>query len=123
VEIDCPDENPFVETAGYMNLVHSAALEEQHEDEDSSCPNEARPRVRIPQLRMSNLFSILARCGVQIEHGKGSEMKLIRKGSRPFLLGSHYGPNPRIPTILAVNILRRLGISEDEWLVAYRGCA
>lgn len=72
----------------------------------------------IAQLRRRHFFKLLARCGVSIEQGKGSEIKLLRAGWHPFRLGNHYGSNPCIPSFLAVNILKRLGITRDEWLDA-----
>jgi hypothetical protein len=70
----------------------------------------------IAQLRRRHFFKLLARCGVSIEQGKGSEIKLLRAGWHPFRLGNHYGNNPTIPSFLAINILKRLGITRDEWL-------
>jgi len=70
----------------------------------------------IGQLRRRHFFKLLARCGVSIEQGKGSEIKLLRAGWHPFRLGNHYGNNPTIPSFLAINILKRLGITRDEWL-------
>lgn len=84
-------------------------------DETSSTQIQHRPGA-IAQLRRRHFFKLLARCGVSIEQGKGSEIKLLRAGWHPFRLGNHYGNNPTIPSFLAMNILKRLGISHDEWL-------
>lgn len=85
--------------------------------------NSAQPEAQecdhpnsIAQLRRRHFFKLLGRCGVSIEQGKGSEIKLLRAGWHPFRLGNHYGNNPTIPSFLAINILKRLGISRDEWL-------
>lgn len=72
----------------------------------------------IAQLRRRHFFKLLARCGVSVEQGKGSEIKLLRAGCHPFRLGNHYGNNPTIPSFLAINILKRLGITRDEWLAS-----
>lgn len=68
------------------------------------------------QLRRRQFFKLLGRCGVSIEQGKGSEIKLLRDGWHPFRIGNHYGNNPTIPHVLAISILKRLGITRDEWL-------
>lgn len=75
----------------------------------------------IPQLRRRYFFKLLERCGVVIEQGKGSEIKLLRKSKHPFRLGSHYGNNPAIPAFLAADILKRLEITEHEWIGALKG--
>ncbi|WP_192386569.1 hypothetical protein [Burkholderia cepacia] len=72
----------------------------------------------LPQIRQSRFFKILRACGVEVVQGKGSEKKLLRAGAHPFRLGSHYGPNPTIPSFLACQILRRLEISRSEWVTA-----
>lgn len=79
------------------------------------CGGQGRPGA-IAQLRRRHFFKLLARCGVSIEQGKGSEIKLLRPGWHPFRLGNHYGNNPTIPSFLAISILKRLGITRDEWL-------
>lgn len=75
-------------------------------------------RPRVPQVRRSRFFRILEACGVKITQGKGSELKLLRDGARPFRIGNHYGPNPTIPALLAAQILKRLRISHDDWQAA-----
>lgn len=82
---------------------------------ESNAKEHERPGI-IAQLRRRYFFKLLGRCGVSIEQGKGSEIKLVRAGWHPFRLGNHYGTNPTIPSFLAVNILKRLGITRDEWL-------
>lgn len=72
----------------------------------------------LPQLRRRTFFKLLARCGVSIEQGKGSEIKLLRKARHPVRLGNHYGYNPTIPAFLAMAILKRLEITRQEWLDA-----
>lgn len=84
-------------------------------NEPTATQDQHRPGA-ISQLRRRHFFKLLARCGVSIEQGKGSEIKLLRAGWHPFRLGNHYGNNPTIPSFLAINILKRLGITRDEWL-------
>lgn len=76
------------------------------------------PISRIPQLRRNLFFKVLKNCGVQVEQGKGSEIKLLRGGMRPFLLGNHGYVNPTIPAFLAAAILWRLGITYHDWSTA-----
>lgn len=75
-------------------------------------------KTRLPQIRQNRFFKLLRACDVEIAQGKGSEKKLLREGSHPFRLGSHYGPNPTIPSFLACQILRRLNITHEEWMSA-----
>jgi hypothetical protein len=86
-------------------------------------PNSFLPRERRhnptrdqAQLRRRYFFKLLERCGVSIEQRKGSEIKLLRAGGHTFRIGNHYGNNPTIPFFLVINIIRRLGITRDEWL-------
>ncbi|WP_332879771.1 hypothetical protein [Massilia sp. S19_KUP03_FR1] len=86
-------------------------------------PNSFLPRERRhnpardhAQVRRRYFFKLLERCGVSIEQGKGSEIKLLRAGGHMFRIGNHYGNNPTIPSFLVINILKRLGITRDEWL-------
>lgn len=72
----------------------------------------------VPQLRRRHFFKLLGRCGVSIEQGKGSELKLLRHAKHPFRLGNHYGSNPTIPAFLAISVLKRLEITRDEWFDA-----
>ncbi len=72
----------------------------------------------LPQVRRNLFFKILQQCGVSVEQGKGSELKLLRDGKHPFRLGNHYGPNPTVPSFLAASILKRMEISRNEWLSA-----
>lgn len=81
--------------------------------------DEPLSRGAIPQIRRSLFFKILKSCGVRIEQGKGSEIKLLREGKHPFRLGNHGFVNPTVPTWLAAVILRRLEITKREWQSAY----
>lgn len=83
--------------------------------EDADSP---RGMTALPQLRRSKFFKILNNCGVRIEQGKGSEIKLLKDGAHPFRLGNHYGPNPTVPYFLVDSILKRMQISPDEWRLA-----
>ena len=74
--------------------------------------------IQIPQMRRSRFFKLLGNCGVSIEQGKGSELKLLKANAHPFRMGSHYGPNPTVPSFLIVNVLKRLQISHEEWRIA-----
>jgi len=115
---DGVDVTEFDETLAYV------AWAKASEDSNASTEPETGPPFAqdqghpgaIAQLRRRHFFKLLARCGVSIEQGKGSEIKLLRAGWHPFRLGNHYGNNPTIPSFLAINILKRLGITRDEWL-------
>lgn len=109
------------ETLLYVAL---AKTTEDEEDHAGATPPEIQRDAAIPahghlpQLRRRHFFKLLGRCGVSVEQGKGSEIKLLRDSKHPFRLGNHYGSNPTIPAFLAANILKRLEITRDEWLCA-----
>jgi hypothetical protein len=79
---------------------------------------EARDKGVLKQMRRTSFFKLLNLCGVQVEQGKGSELKLLKEGAHPFRLGSHYGPNPTIPSFMIDSILKRMQITHEQWRVA-----
>lgn len=98
--------------------------EAQQHDDAQECEDDDLERPDghfLPQLRRTRFFRLLRACGVEIEQGKGSEIKLLRGKAHPFRLGNHYGPNPRVPTLLAGQILKRLEITHIEWKTAMDG--
>lgn len=117
----CEGEDAVVEESlAFVALAKAApgnCIDEEQGGQSSSTVLEEQ-RSALPQLRQRYFFKLLTRCGVRIEQGKGSEIKLLREGGRPFRLGNHYGSNPTIPSFLARNILKRLEITRDEWLNA-----
>lgn len=115
------DEDAVLEeTLAFVALAKAALVNGDREDDEapSSQTPSAEHRSVLPQLRQRYFFKLLTHCGVRIEQGKGSEIKLLREGGRPFRLGNHYGSNPTIPSFLASSILKRLEITRDEWLDA-----
>lgn len=112
-ENDENDEND--ESLVYFSWLKEAQLAVQNVPEDVQFPADVPVTGRLPQIRRNLFFKLLEGCGVRIEQGKGSEIKLLRDAHHPFRLGNHYGRNPAIPSFLAANILKRLGISGDEW--------
>ncbi|KHK54103.1 hypothetical protein PI87_16425 [Ralstonia sp. A12] len=126
VTSDEPDSDQLVanEIAIYASWVREAQAEDELAsdltptvDRDSHI-DPAAAKTRLPQIRRSRFFKLLRACDVEIVQGKGSEKKLLRGGAHPFRLGSHYGPNPTIPSFLAGQILRRLNITHEEWMSA-----
>ncbi|WP_144267748.1 hypothetical protein [Comamonas thiooxydans] len=81
-------------------------------------PSDEQSTGLIPQMRRSRFFKLLGECGVRVEQGKGSELKLLKDNAHPFRLGNHYGPNPTVPRFLIESILKRMEISQDEWQAA-----
>ncbi|CAM8645304.1 hypothetical protein MCEMSHM24_03591 [Comamonadaceae bacterium] len=79
---------------------------------------EVRDKGVLKQMRQTRFFKLLNFCGVQVEQGKGSELKLLKDGAHPFRLGSHYGPNPTIPSFMIDSILKRMQITHEQWRVA-----
>lgn len=120
--VAAPDaqEDVFEETLAFVSLAKAAPGNNLVEDEEPSpvAADSQEHRLALPQLRRRYFFKLLEHCGVRVEQGKGSELKLLRDGGRPFRLGNHYGSNPTVPAFLAANILKRLEITRDEWLDA-----
>lgn len=111
---DAPDEALL-----YVGWAKAAVGEVADKAGDEGMPTEGGQRYGgLPQLRRRTFFKLLAHCGVSVEPGKGSEIKLLRKARHPFRIGNHYGSNPTIPAFLAVAILKRLAITRQEWLDA-----
>ncbi|VWC78920.1 hypothetical protein BLA39750_01053 [Burkholderia lata] len=118
-----PDQIDAGDMATYAAWLDEARGEEEESGQPSSEGGSSDDAALItvhalPQIRQSRFFKILRACGVEVVQGKGSEKKLLRAGAHPFRLGSHYGPNPTIPSFLACQILRRLEISRSEWVAA-----
>ena len=96
----------------WVQEVRDVALACDNAEEESASGDKAGP---LPQMRRSRFFKILGLCGVSVEQGKGSELKILRPNTHPFRLGNHYGPNPTIPSFLIVSILKRLEITQEQW--------
>ncbi|WP_028763590.1 hypothetical protein [Shewanella colwelliana] len=76
----------------------------------------ARP---VPSVTMSYFFNFMKKAfECQVENGKGSEMKIWRKGTKIYTLGRHK-QDQQIPSFLIKKILKRLGISQNEWLSVF----
>jgi hypothetical protein len=113
--------NDLVVYAGWAKKVQELMDSSPDSGGDTSTPPDAVKAGAgpfLPTIRRSRFFKALRACGVDIVQGKGSEVKLLRGSAHPFRLGSHYGPNPAIPSFLAGQILKRLEITQDEWASA-----
>ncbi|WP_175241053.1 hypothetical protein, partial [Burkholderia cenocepacia] len=120
LEPDQIDAGEMATYAAWLDEVRGVEGEGGQPSSESWDANEAAQIAMhaLPQIRQSRFFKVLRACGVEVVQGKGSEKKLLRAGAHPFRLGSHYGPNPTIPSFLACQILRRLEISRSEWAAA-----
>lgn len=116
---DIKDEADDKQTALYTSWVKQAR---QLLEPDLCAAGATHPdnlsHTRISQIRRNLFFKVLIRCGVRIEQGKGSEIKLLRSGKHPFRLGNHGHVNPTIPSFLAANVLKRFEITYAEWHAA-----
>lgn len=77
-------EEEDVEMAAYM-AEHSWTDHVQPEEEASDCQVELVEKAEagpeeglLPQMRRSRFFKLLGQCGVRVEQGKGSEIKLLK---------------------------------------------
>jgi len=73
---------------------------------------------RIPSVRLKRFLTLLEnalRC--EVKDAKGSEITVYRRGGKKAILSGHRR-NRIIPTIEVKRTLRRLGISDREWLSA-----
>lgn len=67
---------------------------------------------------MQRLLAILSeRLSCEVRTGKGSEIVVYRHGGHHFTLG-HHKVNTHVPAAVIRNLLQRVGISFDEWLMA-----
>lgn len=119
----CKDQSDATNTycSEYTEWILDARNEHLHVFSDDHEPTRGQILPALPQMRRSRLFSLLEHCGVSIEQGKGSEIKLLKDGAHPFRLGSHYGPNPTVPSFLIASILKRLRIKRELWQQAICG--
>ena len=114
-------ENESVETEREVSLPppwQIPAIEEDFEEVTLDQPvitGELRDRGLLQQMRRTRFFKVLNLCGVRVEQGKGSELKLLKDGAHPFRLGNHYGPNPTVPSFIVDSILKRMQISHEQW--------
>ncbi|MBE8232245.1 MAG: hypothetical protein HAW67_00820 [Endozoicomonadaceae bacterium] len=75
----------------------------------------------IPSMRMSQSFSFMIDTFLcHVEQGKGSEMKIWRKGSHIYTIGRHK-KDQKIPSTLIIRILKRLNIAPSIWLAELNG--
>lgn len=120
VATDQPDvAEASVEEPDYSDWLFECATQAPPSVTDSENPDMGTV-PRLPQMRRTRLFRLLGHCGVTVEQGKGSELKLLRPRAHPFRLGNHYGPNPTVPSFLIASILKRMEITREEWFDAIR---
>jgi hypothetical protein len=78
------------------------------------------PKRRIPALRLQTLCKVLEqKFGCEVNGGKGSEITFYRSRKK-YRLGRHKR-NPEIHHLIVKQILSRLQIDLDEWLLAVYG--
>lgn len=110
------DTETEYDLADYADWVREAQMSALADEEQNSVEQPGDDRAaQLPQMRRSRFFKLLGLCGVSVEQGKGSEIKLLKDKAHPFRLGNHYGPNPTIPSFLIASILKRLEITRGEW--------
>lgn len=90
------------------------AQREPEEAEDLSQPRIVARR-RIPGLRYQRLEALLEKkLGVEAMQGKGSERTFYRQGGKKVAIG-HHKRNDCVPSPLVKEILKRLGVSVQEF--------
>ena len=88
-----------------------AATIQKAESEEDSAPLTGRI---VRSLRFNTLVRALELLGCEISQGKGSEVKVFREGGKIFSL-PHHKRNDHYQPFLIRRLLRRLGISLEEW--------
>ena len=71
----------------------------------------------VRSLRFNTLVRVLESLGCEISQGKGSEVKVFREGGKIFSL-PHHKRNSHYQPFLIRRLLRRLGISLEQWAEA-----
>lgn len=104
----------------FTRLTHEKfqQLSNDDTDEAGTLPEEDHRTVisTIPAIRVQRFLEFMTReHGCSVEQGKGSEIKIWRPGTRIFTLGRHKR-NPTLPTWLIRQILKRVEITEREWI-------
>lgn len=65
-------------------------------------------------MRRNQFFKLCNCLGLNVEPGKGSELKIYRPGERIYVLGTHGVKNDVIPSCLATKILGRAKVTAKE---------
>lgn len=85
--------------------------------QETPSPSLARPRVRVPSLRLERFLAILERLGCEVRQGKGSEVVAYRPGGRIARIGRHTR-NREVPSTLVQRVLHQVGVTLAEWVGA-----
>lgn len=95
------------------------SIVEAPQDADAPEPLEAEAGTRfaVRPVRMASLLNLLARLGCEVAQGKGSEVTVYRPGGRKFVLG-HHTRNRHVSHWMIRRLLRRVGITVEEWTSA-----
>lgn len=114
-------ENEEIDDVDFINTYHiiirelqdDIDIEEHQHLDDFKYSNSKR---HIPSLRLTRFTGFMKKnfqCFV--EQGKGSEIKIWRKESKIYTIGKHK-KNALIPSFLIIKIIKRFGITKNEWL-------
>lgn len=110
--IECVYEYMY-EVADFTTNYHQVLS--KNEGIEASYDSKARSD-NIPSMMMSSFFTFMQKeFNCNVDNGKGSEMKIWRSGSKIYTLGRHK-QDQKIPSLLVKKILKRLGITAEEWL-------
>jgi hypothetical protein len=110
--IECVYEYMY-EVADFTTNYHQVLS--KNEDIEASYDSKAKSN-NIPSMMMSSFFTFMQKeFNCNVDNGKGSEMKIWRSGSKIYTLGRHK-QDQKIPSLLVKKILKRLGITAEEWL-------
>ncbi len=101
-----------------LDLAEDAPEDTQPLQDSSDVSPTQKLRKRVPAVRMERLLGMLeSRLGCEVKPGKGSEVTVYRPGGVKFVLGHHHR-NRHVPSHLVRLLLKRVGISVEEWLRA-----
>jgi hypothetical protein len=114
-------ENAEIDDIEFINTYHVIIKELQddfdvEEHQQSYDDRYSKAKHHIPSLRLTRFTGFMKnnfKCSV--EQGKGSEIKIWRKGTKIYTIGKHKN-NDMIPSFLIIKIIKRLGITKNEWL-------
>jgi hypothetical protein len=109
-----PPKHDFYDLADFTRSYHDA-LDQNQVDDDTAA---VKSHNLVPAMRMTPFFTLMEeKFGCSIASGKGSELKIWREDSRIYTIGRHK-KEPKMHSFLIRKILKRLGISENDWLAA-----
>jgi hypothetical protein len=89
-------------------------LAAESETTSASLSKASMPTRRVLSMRLDKILRVLEKLGCEVRGGKGSETTVYYPGRNIYRLGHRR----EVPSAMANSVLKRLGISTQQWLSA-----